>query len=111
MVEQMVVAGEELVEDMPTSALRAIVQQFRMSKWAVGRVMEVAREGGSGSELVSVAFSKPQRAVAPGQIVALYDAHDNTCLVSPPRSVAPTRLSFSILSSCVWLLRACLGVA
>ena len=90
-VEQMVVAGEELVEDMPTSALHAIVQQFRMSKWAVGRVMEVAREG---SELVSVAFSKPQRAVAPGQIVALYDAHDNTCLVSPPRSVAPTRLSF-----------------
>ena len=101
LLQHMAVGGEERVqdmptsvEDMPTSALRAIVQQFRMSKWAVGRVMEVAREGGSGSELVSVAFSKPQRAVAPGQIVALYDAHDNTCLVSPPRSVAPTRLSF-----------------
>lgn len=81
-VEQMEVAGEELgeelVEDMPTSALRALVQQFRMSKWAVGRVMEVA---GEGSELVSVSFSKPQRAVAPGQIVAFYDADDKTCLV------------------------------
>jgi len=90
-VEKMVLAGEERVEDMPTSALRVIVQQFRMSKWAVGRVMEVA---GEGSELVSVTFSKPQRAVAPGQIVAFYDADDKTCLVMAPRSVLVLVLAY-----------------
>ena len=73
------VSVPRLSPDTLPSWIQSSLASFQWSEWSEARAREVVDQN---EQLIHAVFASPQRAVAPGQILALY--HGDTCLGSAP---------------------------